>query len=210
MFRRVVAILSAVVLAVAILVVSVLRAASVNYRFNASSSTVLGEGTEVTKININYEFPYPGRILPDHPLWPVKALRDKLWTILTINSSRRMELLLLFADKRIASSKVLFEREKPELAFSTLTKAEKYLEAAAKAEIEERKKGTDTKNFLTQLANASLKHREVINEILTIAPEDAKPEIIKVENYARDVYKNSRDVLNSLGLPVPENPFNGD
>ena len=76
--------------------------------------------------------------------------------------------------------------------------------------MENRKKGADTKAFLTQLANASLKHREVINEILMIAPEDAKPEIIKTENYSRDVYKNSRNILYSLGMPAPENPFNGD
>lgn len=210
MARRVVAILSAVFLAVAILSISVLRVASVNYAFNGSLATTLGEKTEAGKININYEFPYPGRILPDHPLWSIKALRDKIWIMLTLNSSRKAELLLLFADKRIASSKILFEREKPELAFSTLSKAEKYLVEALNLETENRKGGADTKRFLTQLATASLKHREVINEILMIAPEDARPEIIKIENYARDVYKNSRNTLHSLGMPAPENPFNGD
>lgn len=210
MARRVVAILSAVLLAVAILSISVLRVASINYAFNGPLASTLGETTEGGVIDINYEFPYPGRILPDHPLWPIKALRDKTWAMLTLNSSRRAELLLLFADKRMASSRILFERGKPELAFSTLSKAEKYLQQAANLEMENRKKGTDTKRFLTQLANASLKHREVINEILMIAPEDAKPEIIKTENYSRDVYKNSRNILYSLGMPAPENPFNGD
>ena len=210
MARRIVAILSAVFLAVAILSISVLRVASVNYAFNGSSARTLGETTEAGKIDVSYEFPYPGRILPDHPLWSLKALRDKLWLVVTVNPSRRAELLLLFADKRIASSKILFERGKPELAFSTLSKAEKYLQEAANLEAENRKKGTDTKSFLTRLANASLKHREVINEILMIAPEDARPEIIKIENYPRNVYKNSRNILYSLGMPAPENPFSGD
>ena len=210
MARRIVAILSAVFLAVAILSISVLRVASVNYAFNGSLASTLGETTNVGEIDVSYEFPYPGRILPDHPLWPIKALRDKVWVTLTLNSSRRAELLLLFADKRIASSKILFERGKPELAFSTLSKAEKYLAEALDLETENRKGGVDTKSFLTQLATASLKHREVINEILMIAPEDARPEIIKVENYARDVYKDSRNILHSLGMSAPENPFNGD
>ncbi|OGM57867.1 hypothetical protein A3E46_01090 [Candidatus Woesebacteria bacterium RIFCSPHIGHO2_12_FULL_46_16] len=68
----------------------------------------------------------------------------------------------------------------------------------------------DTRQFLTRLVNSALKHREVLNEILEIAPEDAKPEIIKIESYSRDVYKDTRDTLNSLGMPIPNNPFNGD
>ncbi|KKU04249.1 MAG: hypothetical protein UX88_C0002G0008 [Candidatus Woesebacteria bacterium GW2011_GWC2_47_16] len=210
MVRRIAAILSAVLLAFAILSVSVLRVASVNYAFNGSLPVTLGETTEAGKIDVNYEFPYPGRILPDHPLWTLKALRDKLWLVVTVNPSRKAELLLLFADKRIAASRILFEKGKPELAFSTLSKAEKYLTEASKQEDENRKRGRDTKIFLTRLANASLKHREVINEILVIAPEDAKPEIIKIENSSRDVYKNSRNILHSLGMTAPENPFNGD
>ena len=210
MVRRVVVILSAVFLAVAILAISLLKATSANYAFYDSLGSSLGQRTQESQININYEFPYPGRILPDHPLWSIKALRDKIWVMLTLNPQRRAELLLLFADKRIASSKILFEKGKPELAFSTLTKAEKYLQEAANLEAENRKQGRDTKSFLTQLSNASLKHRQVINEILMIAPEDARPGIINIENYSRDVYKNSRNVLNSLGAPAPENPFNGD
>ena len=207
MFRRVVSILSAIFLALAILLVSLSRASSVNYAFSASFAETLGESTEMS---INYTLPFPGRILPDHPLWSLKAVRDKLWLVVTVNPSRRGELLLLFSDKRLASSKILFEKDKPEIAFSALSKGEKYLEQAAGIESENRKKGMDTRDFLTKLANSSLRHRQVINEILAIAPEDAKPEIIKIENYSRDVYKASRDALNSLGMPAPENPFNGD
>jgi hypothetical protein len=206
MYKRVVSILSTLFLAIAILLISLSRASSVNYAFSASPGDILGDSA----MSINYTLPFPGRILPDHPLWTLKALRDKLWLMVTVNPSRRGELTLLFADKRLASSKILFEKDKPEIAFSTLSKGEKYLEQAASIEVENRKKGMDTKEFLTKLANSSLKHRQVINEILAIAPEDAKPEIIKIENYSRNVYKASRDALNSLGMSAPENPFNGD
>ncbi|MFZ5933225.1 MAG: DUF5667 domain-containing protein [Patescibacteria group bacterium] len=208
MLKRTVAILSALFLAFGILSISVLRAASIEYSFSGSNGKVLGE-VATAQIKIDYEYPYPGGVLPDHTLWPLKALRDRLWLIVTVNPGKKAELLLLFADKRIAASKILFERDKAPLAFSTLTKAEKYLQAAAFKEKENRKK-LDTKSFLTKLAKAALKHRLTIREILEIAPEDAKPEIIKTENYAKDTYKEARDALNSLGMPVPENPFNGD
>ena len=208
MVRKSVAICCAIFLALAILSVSILRASSIRYSFLPTPIQTLAASE--TDINIDYVLPYPGRVLPDHPLWAVKALRDRLWLLVSVNSSRKAELYLLFADKRLASSKILFEKGKPDLAFSALTKAEKYLELARLKDEENRKAGMDTRQFLTRLVNSALKHREVLNEILEIAPEDAKPEIIKIESYSRDVYKDTRDTLNSLGMPIPNNPFNGD
>lgn len=208
MVRKSVAICCAIFLASVILSVSILRASSINYSFLPTPVQTLAASE--TDVNIDYVLPYPGRVLPDHPLWAVKALRDRLWLLVSVNPSRKAELYLLFADKRLASSKILFERGKADLAFSALTKAEKYLELARLKDEENRKGGMDTRQFLTRLANSSLKHREVVGEILDIAPEDAKPEIIKIESYSRDVYKNTRDTLNSRGMPIPNNPFNGD
>ncbi|MEK7111802.1 MAG: DUF5667 domain-containing protein [Patescibacteria group bacterium] len=207
MFRKVAFNLSAVLLAAAILLVSVFKAASIYYNFSPMGNT-LAKATE--EINIDYPLPYPGRILPDHPLWPLKALRDKLWLGLTVSPTRKAELALLFADKRLVSSQILFERGKPEIAFSTLSKGEKYLEEALILDVQNRAKGLDTREFLERYVNSALKHREVINEILMVAPEDARPEIIRIENYSKGAYKSSRDALNSLGIPPPENPFNGD
>ncbi len=208
MFKRIVLVLSTFFLAFSILSVSVLRSAAVPRVFSVSPSPTPGASQEEEKID--YELAYPGSILPDHPLWFLKALRDKLWYLSTFNSSRKAELLLLFADKRLASAKILFSNNKPGIAFSTLSKAEKYLEQAQKMEEANRKKGMDTSEFLVELANASLKHREEIQKILVIAPDDAKPEIIKVEDYAINTYKQTRDALNSLGVSAPKSPFLGD
>lgn len=194
--------------AFAILSISVFRSASVRYAFATPPSTpVLGSED---KIKIDYQLPYPGRILPDSPFWPVKALRDRLWHALTVNHSKAAELSLLCSDKRLGMSKILFERGKPELAFSTLTKGEKYLEEAVDHESEARKKGADTSEILLKISNASLKHRQVIDEILTMAPEDAKPGIIKIEDYSTNAYNRTREALNSKGIPAPIDPFEGD
>src|SRR3989344_251429 len=184
MFRNISVYSGLLIIAFGILLVSILRTASVNY-----------------------DLPYQGRIMPDSPLWPLKALRDKIWLFITTNSSRRAELDLLFADKRLASAKILFEKDKPELAFTTLSKAEKYLEEAMLQENENRKKGMDTSQFLERLARASLKHFEVMEGIMTIAPEDAKPKIVEAQSYAKKVFESSRDALNEKGITPPENPF---
>lgn len=199
-----------IIFAFGLLFTSVFRTAAVKYEFSespevadVSETRVLGENA----VNIDYYLAFPGRILPDSPLWPVKAIRDRIWLWITTNPSRRAELKLLFADKRVAMSKILFEKGKPEIGYSTLTKAEKYLEEAVDQEKENRKEGIDTSEFLNRIAKASLKHAQIIEEILKIAPEDAKPGVLKTENYAKRAYEEARNALLEKGLEPPENPF---
>lgn len=199
-------IVSTLIFALGILFTSVVRTASVKYVFSQEATEQEVSSPE-EKIEIDYVLPYPGRISPDHPLWLVKAIRDRLWLLLTTNSSRKAELKLLFADKRLVMSKDLFEKDKPGIAFSTLTKAEKYLEEACDLEEKNRQKGIDTSEFLTTLTKASLKHRQMIDEILKIAPEDAKPGIIRTQDYPKNVYSKTRNALQEKGLPIVENPF---
>lgn len=196
------------ILAFGILSISVLKSATPRYAFSSPSPKPLT--TETKEINVEYLLAYPGGILPDSPLWSVKAARDRFWYVLTFNPSKKSELALLFADKRLSMSKILFEREKPDLAFSTLTKAEKYLDIAVSEEAKAREKGMDTADLLTKISLASLKHREVIEEILVLAPEDAKPEIIVIENKVKNVYKMTSEVLKSKGIAAPISPFSGD
>ncbi len=189
-----------------ILSVSVLESASVSYVFATPPPDPALE-SEIPEID--YQLPYPGRILPDNPFWVVKAARDKIWYTITVNPEKRAELALLFSDKRLAASKILFERKKPEIALTTLTKGEKYLEISWGNEELARQKGSETSALLTKLAIASLKHRQVIEEILPMAPEDARPHIIKVEDYSKALYKAASEALNSKGIPSPKNPFDG-
>ncbi len=202
--------MSTLFFAFGILSISLLKVASVNYAFSKNVNLEEDKKTLEEKdgqIEINYVLPYPGGILPDSPLWSLKALRDRVWLFISVNPLKKADLMLLFSDKRLSSSKILFERGKADIAFSTLTKGEKYLEKAAILIEEQRKKGADTKEVDLKVANASLRHREQIESILLIAPEDAKPEIIRLFSYSNDAYSLSRDALLSKGITPPENPF---
>jgi len=194
--------------AFAILSVSILESSAVSYTFTAAvpESSVLGKDVS----EINYQFPNPGQILPDNPLWVFKAVRDRIWYLITPSPLKRAELALLFSDKRLMSAETLFENKKPDIAISTLIKGEKYLAVAVADEALARSKGYDTSAFLNKLALASLKHREVIESLMPRVPEDGKPPVIETENYAKNSYKAARDGLYSRGLPVPIDPFGGD
>jgi len=208
MWRKIAIALPVLTFAFIVLFASILRTAAVKYEFQETSKSqestlVLGEETS----SVDYFLAYPGKVLPDSTLWPVKALRDRVWLFITTNPSRKAELNVLFADKRLGAAKILFEKKKPEIAYSTLTKAEKYLEEAAIQERMNNQKGIDTSEFLQSLSRAALKHVEVMEGLMTVAPEDAKPGIIRTEDYAKRVYNDARNALMEKGLQPPENPF---
>lgn len=193
-----------ILIAFLVLIASLLRSASVNYAFTGKPNVL----TTADVRKVDYNLPYPGKVLPDSPFWFLKAFRDKLWLGLTFNESKKAELMLLFADKRLASSQILFQRGKAEIAFSTLTKAEKYLEQASLQVGECWNKGMDTKSLSYKVALAALKHQEVIQEILTVAPEDARAGVIKTLDIPQGIFVRCSDSLTSRGLNPPENPFN--
>lgn len=202
---KTVGVAATIIIALLILSVSILKSASVKYAY---SPMVLSEKVDSEKVDsktvhgsIDYLLAYPGKIHPDNPLWYLKVVRDKMWYILTFNQDKKAELNLLFADKRLNSARELFNKLKPDLGFSTLTKSSKYLEKAIP-------KDTDDAVYLNKLATASLKHREVIeNEILPIAPEDLRPKVIIMSNYSKETYKKVRDLMLSKGLVPPEDTF---
>ena len=206
MLKKVLFVTGTLTFAFGILLFSLFRTASVKYDFNPinpKDAHILGESTSL----VDYYLPYPGGVLPDSPLWPLKAARDRLWLSANTMPTREAELYLLFADKRLVSAVILFEKGQSELGLSTLTKAEKYLESAYNLEVENRKSGYNTDDFLEKLANASLKHYELIDYILTIAPDEAKPEIIEVKNYPEKIYEDTRNILLDKRISPPENPF---
>jgi hypothetical protein len=204
MIRKALLAFASLTFAFAILLVSLMRSAAVRYEFgDVVGSQVMG----TNDVLIDYNLAYPGRVLPDSFLWPVKALRDKIWLLITTNKSKKAELKLLFADKRIGMAKILFEKGNPEEGFSVLTKAEKYLEEAGWQEEENRKMGIETMEFNRQMLMASLKHYLVMQEILEIAPEDAKPKIIQASEYPKRIYFRSKNNILEEGGAEPINPF---
>jgi hypothetical protein len=67
---------------------------------------------------VNYTLPYPG-ILPDHPLYFVKQLRDTVLSLLISNPVRKVKFYILMADKHLSMGVVLKEKGKPELAHNS-------------------------------------------------------------------------------------------
>ena len=212
MLKKVLAPFLTILVALGVLSLSIFRSASpVSYAFSlpATPEPQSFDQGEMEKVKIDYILPYPGKILPDSSFWFLKAIRDKVWYGITTNLGKKAQLNLLFADKRLVSARMLFENGKPELAFETLEKSEMYLEEALSMETKARGRGDDTTEFLITLSKSALKHMEEISSILSLAPADAKPEIIKVMDQPKEIYEATVHLLQEKGVTPPTNPFDG-
>lgn len=110
---------------------------------------------------VEYTLPFPG-VLPDHPLYLVKAARDKILLFFTSNSEKRVHLNLLFADKRLVMGQFLWEKGNMDLSVSTISKSEKYLLASVLELLAMGKQKTIPPGLSDKLELAAKKHEEII------------------------------------------------
>jgi hypothetical protein len=206
MFRKLLVAIPLILFASLILFISFLRVASVRYEYQGQMNK---DKVSLSTIDsrVDYSLPFPGGVLPDSPFWFIKVVRDKLWLLITTDTSRRADLQLLFADKRLGSAKILFEKNNPALGVATLEKAERYLDGASESEKQIREKRDDTKDLLDRLTRASLKHYEVMNLMYDSAPDEARPLIIHFEEIPKKVNEDARNAQLEKGLVPYGNPF---
>ena len=190
--------MAVVVFGVAVLLISVVNASarttSQNYQIAPVGTSPVEETTSAAVQKVDYFLAYPG-ILPDHFLYPIKMIRDRIRLLLTTESLRKAETLLLFADKRLGAGKALIEGGKEQLGISTLTKAEKYLERAIAQERIVKEKGKDTSAFLEKLSLATKKHEEVLIGLQEKVGETGRGAIEEILRYPRQGYEEVRQRL---------------
>lgn len=113
---------------------------------------------------IKYFLAYPG-ILPDHPLYPLKMLRDRIVEFLISDPIKKAEFYLLQADKRLGAAQMLFDKDKTELGFETLNLASGFFEKAINQTQTARQQNKDTQSLVSSLSLANLKHKQVLEKM---------------------------------------------
>ena len=120
---------------------------------------------------ISYTLPYPG-ILPDHPLYFIKAIRDQLLQMRTRDNIKKAEVYLLLSDKRVAMTLSLAKKGKDKLAITTFSKGEKYFSYIPKLLSDSKKQGVSAQSdFVNTLKLSNSKHREVAETLLKELPQ---------------------------------------
>lgn len=143
---------------------------------------------------IEYTFPYYG-VLPDSPLYFIKEGRDRILEFFTRDSLKKVQLYLLFSDKKIVMARELSKKQKWQLADETATKAEEYFQKIPDIIVASKKQGTTTSAELVQrLKISNKKHREIIEDLLESAPESERKNLKTILN----LNKKSAKAISSL------------
>ena len=80
-------------------------------------------GAEAFPTPVDYSLPYPG-LIPDHPLYPLKRLRDWLLIVFTRDPVKKIELHILLADKKLVMGELLYDKRKTKLSVETFYEGE--------------------------------------------------------------------------------------
>lgn len=124
-----------------------------------------------------YELPYPG-ILPDHPLYFLKIIRDRINEFLTRDNLKKAQLYLNYSDKRVAMALALSLKGKNQAAISSFSKAEKYFEKIIDLLKEAKKQGNQApSSFIEIIKLSNAKHNELIGEIMKASPAGLQQDI---------------------------------
>jgi hypothetical protein len=125
---------------------------------------------EVIQKKAEYILPYPG-MLPDHPLYNLKRMRDYILERLIADPIKKSEFYILQADKRLQMGVYLTAQGKNALAESTISKGEKYLEKAQGIMSGLKANGTLPSYIIEKYENALGKHQEVIGQLIVSSEE---------------------------------------
>ncbi len=132
-----------------------------------SASTVWGQGeaTEAGQINKpKYDLPYAG-VLPDHPLYFLKTVRDRVIDFLIADRLKKAEFTLVQADKRLVAAIALVDKGKPELAEQTMSKGQNYLFRSIGEGNKAKAEGKDVTAYTAKFRSALVKHEEVLRQL---------------------------------------------
>lgn len=141
-------------------------------------STGISVGSSQKKVI--YELPYPG-ILPDHPLFFLKEIRDKINDIITRDYLKKAQLYLKYSDKKAAMAIFLSKKGKHKAAINIFLKGEKYFEKIIFILKEAKKQGTQApSSFIELLKLSNTKHYELIDEMMKSSPQGLEEEIKKL------------------------------
>lgn len=132
---------------------------------------------------INYELPYPG-LLPDNPLYFLKAARDRVIQFLISDPVKKAEFNLLSSDKRTSTALHLINKNKDDMGVLYISKGNNYMHMAI---IDAKNSGERAKTVLDRIKTSIKKHEEVIGSVLSSVDKTNRTKLQQELNRLRDL-----------------------
>jgi hypothetical protein len=130
-----------------------------------------------------YVLPQVGNILPTHPLFPIKKLKDALQILTATHPFTKSQLLLHLADQYVAYAQRLLEMNRIESALDALGEAVAYRGAATRIIVDlrttkENSQSSELQNLHLITLQSNVKQAEIIRSFLTRMPSGEQGKLI--------------------------------
>lgn len=141
------------------------QATDINMENPHATASVMSE-------ELDYTLPYPG-ILPDHPLYVFKKIRDSVMWFLMRDPIKRIEFSLLQSDKHLATAISLIDIGKINMAGEAITQSQHAMEQSIQGVIAARNNGIVVpSHIILSMERSTVKHKQRIDEIIKNVQED--------------------------------------
>ncbi|OGK29803.1 hypothetical protein A3F29_01895 [Candidatus Roizmanbacteria bacterium RIFCSPHIGHO2_12_FULL_33_9] len=149
---------------------------------NSFSQEITSPSADRQSTPSSYQLAYPG-ILPDHQLYKLKVLRDKLIPLFISSPQKKIEFYLLQTDKGIFATSMLVKKGKIDLAKETGLKAEHNYTILTYI-VKSNKWSISDKEY-KKLYDAALKHQEVLQSIIKSLPKNQQETFQKIFYFSK-------------------------
>jgi hypothetical protein len=155
------------------------------------SSVLAEEGVSPTPaVSIdNYELPYPG-LLPDHPLFFLKTIRDKITGFFISDPIKKAEFDILQSDKNLNAGIYLVNKKSQrsqELAVKTFSKGQSYYNDAVGKILLAEKQGINTTDTKTKIKNSLKNFKAVLEKSKNKVSGNFKQKITEEEKIIEEI-----------------------
>lgn len=144
-------------------------------------------------VYVDYELAFPG-ILPDHPLYKIKVLRDKIMAFITADPKKLADFYLLQTDKGILAAAMLVDKSNLPLAQSTALKAEHNFTLLTQQLFRMTEKPDAA--YYQKLKTAAAKHQEVLASLAKRTAGDAAKTFETIIDFSKQNVKTMTDYQN--------------
>lgn len=136
---------------------------------------VIGANVEVRQMErteaenetmVHYSLPYPG-VLPTSPLYSLKMVRDRVREMATLNEMNRANLLLEYADKRIAAGQELIRQGEGERAIEVFMRGTDYETKLVDLMDEMKERGVNVGELANKSELAIRLHEQIVEKAVT-------------------------------------------
>ncbi len=110
---------------------------------------------------VEYTLPYPG-MLPDNPLYNLKAIRDRIIEFLISSPFKKAEFYLLSSDKRFNSGYYLILKDKDDMGVLYISKSNNYMSMGITEATKAKEQGVP---LLQTMKIAIKKHTQLLKDL---------------------------------------------